>query len=178
MLAGVAGYMAGLPVLIGVVVAALALQALVKFVMRGGAGAPTEPAVPENKVLELVAGTSGWTLVLVVARATVWAPLVEETIFRGALFRHLRARRAGVVGVGASVLVAALAFGLAHAYVWIGVVAVTTLGAVFAVMREWRGSLIAPMTAHCLHNSVAMALGSCRGRPAAPAGPARRCSRR
>lgn len=155
--AGVMGYMAGLVVLIAVVVAALLVQALVKLIMHGPGGGG-DPVAPENKVLELVGGTSGWTLVLVVTLATIWAPLVEETIFRGALYRHLRARLAGVAGVAVSVLVAAGAFGLAHSYVWIGVVAVTTLGAVFAVMREWRGSLIAPITAHCLHNSVAMAL--------------------
>ena len=35
---------------------------------------------------------------------------------------------------------------------------VATLGGIFAVMREQRGSLIAPMTAHCLHNSMVMAV--------------------
>ena len=29
---------------------------------------------------------------------------------------------------------------------------------IFALMREWRGSLIAPMTAHALHNGTLLTL--------------------
>jgi len=32
------------------------------------------------------------------------------------------------------------------------------LGTVFAIMREWRGSLIAPITAHMLHNGTVTVL--------------------
>jgi membrane protease YdiL (CAAX protease family) len=35
---------------------------------------------------------------------------------------------------------------------------VICLGFVFALMREWRGSLIGSMTAHFLHNATALAL--------------------
>jgi membrane protease YdiL (CAAX protease family) len=34
------------------------------------------------------------------------------------------------------------------------------MGAVFCWIREWRGSLIGPMTAHALNNTVVVTLGA------------------
>jgi membrane protease YdiL (CAAX protease family) len=79
----------------------------------------------------------------------VWAPLVEETLFRGSLFRGLR----GVAKWAVSGVVVALLSAMMHTPwdMW-PVHFVTGFGSVF--LREWRGSLIAPMVAHGLHNSV------------------------
>jgi membrane protease YdiL (CAAX protease family) len=33
-----------------------------------------------------------------------------------------------------------------------------TLGAVFAMIREWRGSLIGPVAAHAIHNGFLMTM--------------------
>jgi membrane protease YdiL (CAAX protease family) len=49
--------------------------------------------VSENPVLELVQGADVLAILLLVSLATVWAPVAEEIVFRGALYRHVRARR-------------------------------------------------------------------------------------
>ncbi|GJQ30023.1 MAG: hypothetical protein HBSAPP03_19070 [Phycisphaerae bacterium] len=109
---------------------------------------------PKNPVVDLIAGASPLVLLIFVGMAVVWAPLAEESIFRGAFFRHLRAR----VGLGLAAVVSAIVFGVMHSYDFVLLVGVITLGFNFALMREWRDSLIAPMTAHALHNGTLMVL--------------------
>lgn len=153
--AGILGYLAGLPIyfLMALIVTA-AMMIRQAIAARGKGGPPQDMPVPDNKVFDLIGGSNGWVLLILGSLIVLWAPLVEESIFRGALYRHLRGRFAVVV----SVLLVAAAFALAHAYVLAGVIMVATLGGIFALMREWRGSLIAPMTAHCLHNSMVLTL--------------------
>jgi membrane protease YdiL (CAAX protease family) len=75
-------------------------------------------------------------------------------VFRGALYRHLRSR----ISVAAAAVLTALGFGLMHGYPIIMLGPVISLGAGFALMREWRGSIIASMTAHCIHNAGVLTL--------------------
>lgn len=79
----------------------------------------------------------------------VWAPVVEEVVYRGALYRYFRP---WIRPWGAAVATSAL-FGLVHPYTTAGLVQVAILGLVLAALREWRGSLIAPITCHFLHNA-------------------------
>jgi len=145
---GVLGYLAGLPLFVVGVVISLVLMALVQLI-RQAAGLGEAPT-PDNPVIELLTGGNVVFLVLVVSLATVWAPLCEELVFRGALQRHLRAGMS-VVGAG---LVTATLFGFLHGYGPLLVFPLIALGFVFSMLREWRGSLIAPITAHALHNGV------------------------
>lgn len=145
---GVAGYLAGVPVLL--------FAAVVSFVavaIKTSAAGGTEPPAMENPIVELVSkgGAAPW---LLFALATVWAPLVEECVFRGALFRHLR-RRLGLV---LTAIVVAVVFGTAHGYEWMMLGPVIALGFNFSLMREWRGSLIGPIFAHFLHNATVLLL--------------------
>ncbi len=90
-----------------------------------------------------------WMLFLVgIVGAVVWAPVVEESILRGALYRHLAGRMKYV----AAVIISAVIFGIIHPYSTSGLFTVAVSGVGFALLREWRGSLIAPMVAHALHN--------------------------
>jgi len=82
----------------------------------------------------------------------LWAPVVEESIFRGALYRHTR-WRSGAIVAG---LLTAFVFAIMHGYAVIQLLMVGLLGVVFALMREWRGSLIGPMVAHFTHNAIVM----------------------
>lgn len=144
--AGIFGYFAFLPVFFAGVVVALVLLMIWSFITSGSA----DPAAPENPIADLVSGTSGFTLLLLFSLATIWAPLVEESVFRGALFRHLRSR----LGMFAAGTISAICFGVMHGYPFILLLPVTMLGFGFALMREWRGSLIAPIVAHFLHNAT------------------------
>lgn len=157
--AGIMGYLAGLPIYICTAIVVVVVSVLIEMIRKGMQGVPGDDLpVPDNKVLDMVSGASGITLLLLAGLIVIWAPLVEESIFRGALYRHIRARLGGFLGMVAAVGLVAAAFALAHAYVMAGVIMVATLGAIFALMREWRGSLIAPMTAHFLHNGTILLL--------------------
>jgi membrane protease YdiL (CAAX protease family) len=98
----------------------------------------------------------GWMLgglpvkLFVFVLGAVLAPLVEETFFRGALFRALRTRR-GLVFSG---LLSGLIFAALHPQGVLAIPALTAMGFGFACIREWRDSLIAPMTAHAINNGL------------------------
>src|SRR5262249_55047663 len=105
-------------------------------------------------IAELLGKGSTYALIMLYVLASVWAPIVEEAVFRGSLYRHLRSR----MGVIAAALLSAVTFGFMHGYSAILLGPVICLGFVFALMREWRGSLIASMTAHCMHNATLLAI--------------------
>lgn len=75
---------------------------------------------------------------------------MEETVFRGAFYRSLRFGN-GVLIAG---LVNGVIFAALHPQGWMGIPALTAMGFGFALIREWRDSLIAPMTAHAINNGL------------------------
>lgn len=146
--AGIVGYMAGIPVYFAMAAVVVAITFMISFFTN------SDPKPAGNRITDLLEGGALWQLVLIYLLATVWAPVVEESIFRGCLFRHLR-RRTGVILAG---LGSALVFAVLHGYVIQGLFMVGTLGFWFALMREWRGSIVASATAHAIHNGVVMAV--------------------
>ncbi len=146
--AGFAGYLAGLPIYFGMAVVVV----LITFLISALTGSEPRPA--GNRLTDVLEGGGTFELILVFLLATVWAPIVEESIFRGCLFRHLR-RRTGLI---LAALGSAAVFAVLHGYVIQGLFMVGTLGFWFALMREWRGNIIATATAHALHNGVVMTI--------------------
>ncbi len=146
--AGVLGYLAGLPIFLGAVLLVVVMLTI-KGMMSGSDGPP-----PSNPMVELVGGASPLILLMFFVLATVWAPLCEELVFRGALYRHLRGYMPGVLAA----LVGGVLFAFMHNYGALLTPPLIALGFNFAMMREWRGSLIAPMTAHFLHNGTLLTL--------------------
>jgi membrane protease YdiL (CAAX protease family) len=149
--AGVWGYFAALPLLalaIGITFVIVVVRAIFERLLSPGG----DPGLPYNPIAELINNGSPGVIAMLFILATVWAPLVEETIFRGCLFRHLRSR----FNLFAAAAISALFFGFMHGYNVLLLLPVITIGFTFALMREWRGSLIAPMTAHCMHNATAL----------------------
>lgn len=132
--AGVLGYVAGLPIVVVGVVITLGLVAL------SGADA--------SHPLNEMAQAPGYVVVLLSLMAVVWAPLTEELFFRGALYVGLREH----FGYWASGLLSGCLFAAVHPQGWAAIPALTSIGLVLALLREWRGSLIAPITAHALNN--------------------------
>lgn len=129
------------------IVLAVVLNTIAEMISPSG-------APPSNPIAELIESADPWTIGLLVVMAVVWAPIVEETVFRGVLHRHLRARLPfAVVGLFTAVL-----FAFMHAYGPLSTPPLIALGFTFAMLREWRGSLIAPMVGHFLHNATAMTL--------------------
>ena len=134
--AGIVGYLAGLPV--------LAAGALVSALLQRYSGSDAS-----HPIVEQLGGGAAQTLLLFVL-AAVWAPLVEETMFRGAFYHHLRGRFSWPV---ASVLVALL-FAAVHPQGWAAIPVLGGIAFSFATIREWRGSIIAPVVAHAINNGA------------------------
>lgn len=117
----------------------------------GGGGA-------SHPIVAMAGGSTVDTLILLLV-AAVWAPIVEETMFRGVLYRHLRGvswRFGAVASAALSAVLVAIVFAIIHPQ---GLVAVPALGALaigFAMTREWRDSIIAPVIAHGLNNGLIM----------------------
>ncbi len=82
--------------------------------------------------------------------ASVFAPFFEETFFRGMFHRYLRGRFAFLL----SALIGGLIFAVLHPQGFYAVPALASMGVGFALIREWRDSLIAPMVAHAINNGV------------------------
>lgn len=134
-LCGVAGHLAGLPI----ICAGLLITFILVTIFRTDASHPVFTGAGQPGALGIA------TLCILVV---VWAPLVEETFFRGALYAHLRTRWA----VLPAALVCGLLFAALHPQGPAGIPVLAALGLNFCLMREWRGSLIAPIAAHALNN--------------------------
>jgi membrane protease YdiL (CAAX protease family) len=137
---GIIGYIAGLPLL---AVSTMLVLALSRFTGT----TPTHPIVNEIRGDPII-------LVLLFGLASIWAPVVEETFFRGALFGYLRRRWSWPIASAFT----GLLFAVIHPQGWIAVPALATIGFILGAIREWRGSIIAPMTAHALNNGTVLLL--------------------
>jgi membrane protease YdiL (CAAX protease family) len=135
--AGVGGYLAGCPLMaIGLVITVLLMKV---------AGEPTA-----NPIFTLLRGN----VLATYALACVFAPVIEETMFRGVLFHHLRGRWSWF----ASAAAVAFIFAVIHPQGWVAIPILWAIAMVLAALREWRGSIIAPMTAHAFNNFIAISL--------------------
>jgi membrane protease YdiL (CAAX protease family) len=137
---GILGYLAGLPLL----VCAFLITAL--LVNLSGV-TPTHP-------VQQSAMDAGWKILQVLLLASVGAPIIEEIMFRGALQHHLRRRW----GFAASAALVAFIFAAIHPQGWTTIPALGMIAFILAALREWRGSILAPMAAHGFSNGVVMTL--------------------
>jgi len=107
-------------------------------------------------------GQAGWWVWLeVLFLASVVAPIVEETMFRGVLYRHLRAATFGwwpALSVLFSAVVVSFLFAVIHPQGLLAVPLLMSLALAFTLMREWRGTLLPSMIAHGINNAVATLL--------------------
>jgi membrane protease YdiL (CAAX protease family) len=106
---------------------------------------------PEHPLIHILQGNI-WHVLGLYALVSVFAPFMEETMFRGALFHHLRRRW----GWAISALIVAFIFAVIHPQGWVAVPVLGSIAIVLAALREWRGSLIAPMVAHACNNFVVL----------------------
>jgi uncharacterized protein len=113
---------------------------------RHGEGRHAEP--PGHATLAVLPRTAGERRLFTVVGVT--AGVCEEWLYRG-FFLAVVAAVAGRPPAWALVLVAAAAFGLAHAYQGVGGVLLTgTLGGVFAALYLGTGSLLLPVLLHAV----------------------------
>jgi len=143
---GLLGYFALLPILAIGLVCTLILGAILTFL--GGAGPNAHP------LGDLIANGTTLDRILLVTLAVGWAPIVEETFFRGALLRHLY----GKVPFFAAVALCALIFAAMHPQGLAGIPVLAAAAVNFCLLRKWRGGLIAPITGHALNNGTVVAI--------------------
>jgi membrane protease YdiL (CAAX protease family) len=156
---GLAGYAMALPLLaLGV---SVTLILILVQQMLTPVGSPLEPVIgPAHPVIAELKG-GWWPRIQVLLLAAVAAPVVEETMFRGVLFRHLRdATRAlpWAASFAASTLVTALVFAVIHPQGLVAVPALMGLASAFCILREWRGTLVGPMIMHAVSNGLLMTM--------------------
>ncbi len=157
-LAGATAYVALLPILVvGLVIFGLVMTGMdqlgppqEEFASRGGAAHP---------IANEVFGESRWaSFAKIFFLTVVLAPLVEETFFRGILYRHLRdvsARMSRSMSVFFAAAMNSLLFAAIHPQGLLAIPLLATLAFSFSLVRQWRGSLLAPMVMHALNNSLA-----------------------
>lgn len=122
----------------------LPLILLITVVSQGllGNREETNPLIPE-----LLTARNPWLMVAMAMAATVVAPITEETLFRGILFRALHAR----LPFWSAALVSGVLFALMHRQV-AAIVPITFLGMIFALMTRRTHSVLASVGAHAGYN--------------------------
>ena len=134
------------------IVAGIAVAAIVALL---SAVTGDEVSVPE----QVTQGLRGFELVVFAVFAVVVAPITEEFMFRGLIYRSIRDR----FGVALGAIVSALLFGAIHfvaSDAWTDTLAlqvtmvVTGLG--LALVYERRKTLLAPIAGHAAFNLIAV----------------------
>jgi membrane protease YdiL (CAAX protease family) len=110
-------------------------------------------------VNHLFGGATGSTFVLLAIMTTLGAPIVEEWLFRGVLFRALDAGLSPVMKRGGTLvaaLVSACLFGLAHGEP-LQFAGLALLGVILAVVVKRTQRLVPSIITHASFNAVALA---------------------
>ncbi len=107
---------------------------------------PVVPILTSSKDNEIV-----W---LIGVLAVIAAPVVEEVMFRGALYSWLRER----LGPFASMFACSAAFAAIHPQGVVGLVPLGCIGFVLAFLREWRGTILPCIIAHACFNAGTLAM--------------------
>lgn len=160
---GFGSYAMSLPFLFLGLLAVLGLMRLQTALATGGAseGEVGLGGPPGHPVVQLMTEGDWWLRAQVLFLAVVVAPIVEETMFRGVLYRQVRSATSRW-GFWPSVLLSGLAssfiFAAIHPQGLVFVPALMGLALGFCIAREWRGSLVSGMVAHGLNNGLVMTL--------------------
>jgi len=134
--------------------AAAALGSLLPTSLLAGLSFRLHPPGPEWIAMyngHLPARAAG--IALAAAAVVVAAPLAEEMVFRGLIYRL--GRRAW--GPWPAAVVSSLVFGLVHGEPWY-LFGLLALGLLLAAVYELTGSLWSAVVVHAVHNAVALAL--------------------
>jgi membrane protease YdiL (CAAX protease family) len=138
---GLGGYAAALPLVIG------------SGILANWLGRRFFPDVapPFHPIQAMTAAApDGWVRFALLLVVVVGAPVLEEIFFRGLLYGGLRRR----FGVAAGIVASATVFSLLHPQLPLGFLPIFVLAAVFAILYEWRQSLVPGMVMHAVNNGM------------------------
>lgn len=151
--AGCVGYL-GVLAIASIGIGLTLVLTLVADLLQGGLGAgevgpESAPSGPEvHPVVGWIYEGNLWVRLACFFLAAGFAPVFEELFFRGALHRYFRGRFRFLP----SALLTGLIFAALHPQGFFAIPALGAIGVGFSLLREWRDSLIAPMTAHAINN--------------------------
>lgn len=132
---------------LGLVLGAFALLGVIDLLLKHTLGASAAP----NPTGGLSPSDAGfWGLYLMVSSACIAAPIAEEILYRGVLFRSL----ANGLRVPAATFVSAVVFAIVHFYTAYGLVSVGIFGAACALSYAATGGLTTAIVLHMLYNSA------------------------
>lgn len=159
-LVGAGAYLATLPLLLIGLMMTLALMAI-QGMFLGEPETFAPAGGPAHPVIAYMNEPSMWPKIQLLLLAAVAAPIVEETMFRGVLYRHLRSATSAIglaTSVVLSVAISGFIFAAIHPQGFVAIPALMGLACGMALVREWRGTLIPSMLVHGISNGLIMGL--------------------
>lgn len=140
----------GLAVGVGVAIVAYTVNAVAVLVSG------TEDPVEQQLIQDALSG--GLPLALVVLLAVVVAPVTEEVVFRGVLFRAMADR----LNLGVGIVLSSAIFALIHIEVVVSqplaLLGLFTVGVLLALAYHLTGNLMVPILGHAVFNAVSLSL--------------------
>lgn len=139
---GMAGYIAMIPILVGILAATAIIVNIIKYVP------PKQPVVElflKEKNVTFLAYTSIF--------AAIFGPMIEELFFRGFMYNAFKKH----IGFFWAMMITSATFAALHAHS-VGFVPILALGMLLAYMYERTGTLVAPVVIHMTHNLAMVAL--------------------
>jgi membrane protease YdiL (CAAX protease family) len=119
--------------------------------------------LPSHPIVPYIAAGGWWSKLQVFLLACVFAPFVEEIMFRGVLYRQLReltCRLGFFLSVAVSTLVAGFVFAAIHPQGLLLVPALMLIAVGLTLVREWRGTLVPGMVSHGIHNGIILLIAT------------------
>ena len=148
---GLGAYLSALPFVgVALIITLVMMQVANQFAGAGNSLGPTAHPI----VGPILQGS--WTLRLQLLFVAVFAAVPEEIMFRGVLYRHFReaGSKFGYIGsVLFAAFISSFVFAAIHPQGLFGIPTLMSVAIVFAIVREWRGSLVPSMVAHALVNA-------------------------
>ncbi len=137
----------GAPPEIGLILGSFALLTAADFILRRTLG----EAMPPDPAGGLSSSEAGfWGLALALSSVCLAAPIAEEILYRGILFRSLANR----LRVPAATILSAAVFALAHFYNLYGLASVAITGIACALCFAASGRLSTAIALHALYNAA------------------------
>lgn len=108
-------------------------------------------SLPQDAMKEMAKSLDRTSVYAMLVFAVAFAPIAEETFFRGFLYNAFRARMPVVVAV----LLQSFIFGFGHFFGTTHAIVATGLGLIMTLVYEWRKTLLAPILVHMGNNFFA-----------------------
>ena len=155
---GVAGYAMTLPILgVGILCTLVLMFIQTVLLSTGDVDVFSGTSGGAHPIIVEIARGDWQVRVLLFALAAIAAPIVEETMFRGVLYRHLRTlskRFSQAISIFGSVMITSFIFAAIHPQGWVAIPALMGIAVGMNAMRELRGTVLPSMIVHGVSNGL------------------------